>query len=119
MPTLILSESAGGTIRFKSVSHVLAIEDDLRIMTIWTSLSCLITIANVKSDAEASQLIDFLTKLRVSQKYLTIVNPTSVVGYLHNKTINFNVKVKHPGPGASANDSSYQSLQCFFCSWRK
>ena len=105
-----MSEGARGTIRFSSVSHLVAIEDDLRIMSIWTSVSCLITIANVKSDAEASRLIDFLTKLRVAQKHLTIVNPTSVVGYLHNKTINFNVKVKHPGPGASANDGSYLSM---------
>ena len=118
-----MSEGARGTIRFRSVSHLLALENNLRIMKIWASVSCMIAIANVNSDAEASQLIDFLTKLRVAQKHLTIVNPTSVVGYLHNKTINFNVKVKHPGPGASANDSSYLSMQLtaiwFFCRWRK
>ena len=106
-----MSEGARGTIRFSSVSHLVSMEDDLRIMSIWTSVSCLITIANVKSDAEASQLIDFLTKVRMAQKHMTIVSSTSDTRYLQNRTINFDVMVKKFGPGASANYSSYQSMQ--------
>ena len=67
------------------------------------------TLANVDSDAEASQLIDFSMKFHMAQKHLTIVNPTFNVGYLQNKTINFDVMVHHLGPGA--NDSSYPSIQ--------
>ena len=104
-----LSEGARSTMRFSSVSHLVAIEDDLRIMSIWTSVSCLITMAKVKSNAEASRLIDFLTKLRMAQKHLTIVKPSSDIRYLQNKTINFNVMVNHLGPGA--NDSTYHSIQ--------
>ena len=104
-----MSEGARGTIRFSSVSHLVSMEDDLRIMSIWTSVSCLITIANVKSDAEASRLIDFLTKLRMAQKHMTIVSSTSDTRYLQNKTINFNVMLNHLGPGA--NDSTYHSIQ--------
>ena len=103
-----MSEGARGTIRFRSVSHLLAIEYNLRIMKIWASVSCMIAIANVNSDAEASQLIDFLTKFRMAQKHLTIVNPTSDISYLLNKTINFNIMVEHLGPGASAYDSSHR-----------
>ena len=73
-------------------------------MTIMTSVSCLMTLANVDSDAEASRLIDFLTKFRMAKKHLTIVNPTLNLTYLQNKTINFNVMLHHLGPGA--NESS-------------
>ena len=58
------------------------------------------TIAHVRSDTEASQLIDFVTKFRIAQKYLTIVNPKLDIKSLQNKTINFNVLLYHIGPGA-------------------
>ena len=95
----LFSEDVRGTLRFISVSHLLTFDNDIRLMRILTSVSCLMTVADVNSDTEASKLIDFITKIRLAQKYLTIVNPKLNEESLQNKTINFNVVMHHHGPG--------------------
>ena len=88
-------------LRFRNVANLLRVEDKMRLMTILKSISCLMTIAHVNSDTEASQLIDFVTKFRMAQKYLTIVYSKLNVKFLQNKKINFNVMLHHFGPGAN------------------
>ena len=95
------SEGQGSILRFRNVANLLRVEDGMRLMIILKSISCLMTIAHVSSDTEASQLIDFVTKFRIAQKYLTIVNPKLDVKSLQNTTINFNVLLHHLGPGAN------------------
>ena len=87
------SEDAGGTLRFSSVSHLLTVENDTRLMKIVTSVSCLMIIADMSTDTELSQLIDVVTKFKVSRKHLIITIPELNVVSLLNKTINFNVVI--------------------------
>ena len=66
-----------------------------------SSISCLMTIAYVNSDTEASQLIDFMTEFRMEDINLTIVNPRLELKSIQNKTLNFNVMMNHHEPGAN------------------
>ena len=95
------SEGEGSVLRFRNVANLLRVEDKMRLMTILKSISCLMTIAHVNSETEASQLIDFVTTFQMAQKYLTIFNSNLNVTFLENKTINFNVMLHHFGPGAN------------------
>ena len=83
------------------MANLLRVEDDMRLMNIMKSISCLMTIAHVNHDTEASQLIDIVTKFRIAQKYLTIISNKFNMNYLQNKTINFNVMLNHLGPGTN------------------
>ena len=57
------------------------------------------TIAQLKSDMEASQLIDFMNQFKIASKSLTISYPKLDNKYLQRKAINFNVMLHQPGPG--------------------
>ena len=89
----VSSEDAGGTLRFRSVSHLLTVENDTRLLKIVTSVSCLMIIADVSTNTELSQLIDVVTKFKVSKKHLIVTIPQLNVVSLQNKTINFNVVI--------------------------
>ena len=57
------------------------------------------TIAQLKSDMEASQLIDFMNQFKIASKSLTISYPQLDKKHLQKKAINFNVMLHHLGPG--------------------
>ena len=77
------------------MASLLGIENDSRLLKIFSSTSCLKTIATVSSNMEVSNVIDFVSALRVSGKHLTLftskLNDTS----LQKKAINFNVVIYH------------------------
>ena len=93
------SELEGSVLRFRNVDDLLRGENDTRLLNILESISCMKTIARVNFDNESSKLIDFVTKFRMAQKHLTIINPKLNVNSLQNKTINFNVMLNYLGPG--------------------
>ena len=97
----LLSEGSWDVLRFSSVSNLLTTRNDVRLAMIVSSVSCLTTIADLNSETEASQLIDFMTKLRMVQINLTIVNPRLKLKSIQNKTLNFNVMMHHHEPGAN------------------
>ena len=61
------------------------------------------TIAEMKNEAEMSQLIDIVNEIRVSEKYLIIYIDTLNTVLLQNKTINFNVMINHRDTGVTIN----------------
>ena len=67
--------------------------------TITNSIKCLMAMAHVNSDAEATKLIDLLSEIRIAKKYLTIVASKLNMTSLQKKTINFNVILRHIKPG--------------------
>ena len=92
---LLSSGETDNSLRFRSLANLLVIKDDRRLMNIFSSISCLMTKANVSSNTEVSNVIDFVSALRVSKKHLTLftskLNDTS----LQKKAINFNVVIYH------------------------
>ena len=92
---LLSSEDSSNALRFRSLSNLLAIEDDPRLMNIFSSISCLMTIANVSSNMEVSNVIDFISALRVSKKHLTLFTSKLNDTCLQKKAINFNVVIFH------------------------
>ena len=77
------------------------VENTIRLVTITNSIKCLMTTANVNSDAEASILIDLLNEIRMTNKYLTIRALKLNMTLLQKKAINFNVILHHKKPGNS------------------
>ena len=96
---LYSSEDALITLRFNSVAHLRRFKDDRMLMDILSSFSCLMTIADVSTDTEASELVDTVTKFRNAKKQLIISIPKLNVAFLQNYTINFNVVIHHKGKG--------------------
>ena len=92
-------EDGMGSLRFGSVSHLMTIKHDIRLIKILTSVSCIVILADVSSDSEVSILIDILTSFKVSWKYLIITVPELNNSVLDNKTINFNVEIYDRGKG--------------------
>ena len=62
-------------------------------------ISCLTTIVHAQNDIEVSQVIDTVIQFRVAQKSLLITIPEVNINSLQNKTINFNVIIKHQTTG--------------------
>ena len=101
MPLLSPEYARRNTLRFRSVAHLLRIEYDTRLMNIFSSISCLRTIADVSTDTEVSHVIDIVSRLRIAKKHLTISAPKLNVASLQKKTINFNVVIYHRGTGSA------------------
>ena len=75
------------------------VENTIHLVTITNSIKCLTTTANVKSDAEATKLIDLLNEIRIAEKYLTIRATKLNMTSLQKNAINFNVILQDLKPG--------------------
>ena len=92
-------ENGRDSLRFGTVSHLMTVKHDIRLIKILTSVSCMVILADVSSDNEVSILIDILTSFKVAWKYLIITVPELNNSILDNKTINFNVEIYDTGKG--------------------
>ena len=92
---LVSSGDSSDVIRFHSLANLLRIENDSRLVNIFSSISCLITTANVSSNMEVSNVIDYVSTLRVSKKHLTVFTSKLNDTCLQKKAINFNVVINH------------------------
>ena len=95
---LVSSEDSSDVIRFHSLANLLRIENDSRLLNIFSSISCLMTTANVSSNMEVSNVIDYVSTLRVSKKHLTVFTSKLNDTCLQKKAINFNVVIYHNEP---------------------
>ena len=93
------TEDYGIVMRFNNIANLQRVENAISLETITNSITCLMAMAHVNSDAEATKLIDLLSEIRIAKKYLTIVIPKLNMTFLQKKTINFNVILRHSKPG--------------------
>ena len=70
-----------------------------KFRSLMARMSCLVTIAVMRNDAEMSQLIDIVNEIRVYKKYLIIFADTWNTTLMQKRTINFNVNINHRGRG--------------------
>ena len=70
-----------------------------RLLTVMESISCLTTTVQAQNDTEVAQVIDVVKQFRVAKKHLIINIHELNVNSLQNKTINFNVMIKHQSAG--------------------
>ena len=96
---LFLLVFGGGTISFQSFNYLLDTKDKVKFRSLMARMSCLVTIADLKSDTEFIQLLDLVKDIKISQKYVTIFIKTLNSTVLKNRTINFNVIFKHKDKG--------------------
>ena len=85
--------------RFTNLANLLRVENTISLWTITNSIKCLMAMAHVNSDVEATKMIDLLSEIRIAKKYLTIVVSKLNMTSLQKKTINFNVILRHIKPG--------------------
>ena len=90
-----VTEVDRSVIRFNNIANLLRFENTIHLGTITNSIHCLRTTAHVNSDAEATKLIDFLSEIRMTEKYLRITTPKLNMTSLQKKTINFNIIMLH------------------------
>ena len=86
-------------LRFRNVTKLLEYQIDGRLIYILKSISCLTTRIQAQNNIEASQVIEIVKQFRVAQKHLIITIPKLDIHGLQNKTINFNVMIKHQTTG--------------------
>ena len=81
--------------------NFLGIKDDQRLLSIVSSTSCLAITAEINGIGEVSKLIDFISGLNVKEKHLLIQMSFGLESeVLKNKSINFNVVIRHSSSGA-------------------
>ena len=61
------------------------------------SATCLTTIAEIGNSQETSMLVDFISRIKVRQKYLLVLTPSYNEISFVNKTINFDVIIIERG----------------------
>ena len=72
-------------------------ENDDRFASIMKSATCLTTIAEIGNSQETSMLVDFISRIKVRQKYLLVLTPSYNEISFVNKTINFDVIIIERG----------------------
>ena len=92
-------ENGRGSVRFGTVSHLMTVKHDIKLINVLTSVSCMVLLADVSIDSDVSILIDILTSFKVAWKSLIITVPELNNAVLENKTINFNVEIYHKRKG--------------------
>ena len=95
---LFISDIGRQMIIFNNIQQLLNVRDDERFSSIIASTSCLVAIAETNISEEVSQLIDFMTDLRVTNKRLLVLMSTKLdINLLNGKRTNFNVLIIHLG----------------------
>ena len=88
-----LSDVGRSTLRFRDVDQLLDVKDGNIFQSIMSSISCLMTLAEVDHTEEVSQLVDFVKEQRVVDKHLVVTVSTLNITSVLNKSFNFNVIV--------------------------
>ena len=79
----------------------LSMQDDERLSSIISSMSCLVMVAKTQTTEEAFQLMDFMNGIHVKRKHLHIQLSSGLdIKELEKKNINFNVEVDHLTSGS-------------------
>ena len=84
-------------LKFTQIEHLLKVGEDDRFASIMKSATCLITIAEIGNSQETSMLVDFISRIKVRQKYLLVLTPSYMEISFVNKTINFDVIIIERG----------------------
>ena len=95
----ITTDFGRGTTNFQNVQKLLEVGQGEIFRSMSARVSCLLTIARISNDLEASQLIDIMKGFKIAEKYLVIFAETLNNTLLRRKPINFNVMINHRYPG--------------------
>ena len=84
---------------FGSIRQLLEIKDDKTLASVLSSLSCLsVIVQSIKVD-DISLLVDFISNIRVKNKYLMAITSPLNTTLLQSKMINFNVMINQIDSG--------------------
>ena len=90
-----------GTLRFSNMKYFMSDQDDERLSSIISSMSCLVMVVETDTTEEASQLMDFMNGIHVKRKHLHVQLSSGLeIKELEKKNINFNVVVDHLSSGS-------------------
>ena len=78
---------------FANVKQLLGMGDDKTLTNVLSLTSCLTVIANSKNLDDISKLVDFVSNIKVKDKYLIIETTALNTTLLQNKKININVMI--------------------------
>ena len=78
---------------FANVKQLLGMGDDKTLTNVLSLTSCLTVIANSKNYDDISKLVDFVSNIKVKDKYLIIETTALNTTLLQNKKININVMI--------------------------
>lgn len=81
------------SLKFSKVETLIGVKDDLRISTIFSQVSCLMTIAELDSLEGISALVDFVADLRVPNRHLLLFTRWLDLNLIQNISINFDVLI--------------------------
>ena len=83
------------------MKYFMSDQDDERLSSIISSMSCLVMVVETDTTEEASQLMDFMTGINVKLKHMHIRLSSGLeIKELEKKNINFNVVVDHLSSGS-------------------
>ena len=80
-------------LRFSNVAKLVEAQNDMRLMSVISSVSCLRIMAEANTNTEVSHIIDIVNEFRVCEKYLTLRTPEFDIFSLQNKTMNSNIMI--------------------------
>ena len=86
---------------FKSFKQLVEVTESEKFKSITSGMSCLMIIAQMHNNWEASQLIEIVNGFKISKRYLIILIDTLNTTMLGKRTINFNVIINHKEPGTN------------------
>ena len=73
-------------------------DDSDGFISMVSSISCIVTKAQLRTDTEINALVDLVDRLATKQKYLVVSIPNLTnFTRLQNKSLNYNVVIYHDG----------------------
>ena len=89
---LDINEDFGAsTFRFKDAKELLKLRKSPQFLSLLSSISCLVTVAEPDASNEVLELIHMVNKFPVLEKYMLLIGSTFDDNAFENLTINFQV----------------------------
>ena len=105
-----LSEDDAAFMRFGNARELLGIKNDKAFIRVLSSSTCLSTIALSTKLEDVSNLVDFISNIKVKNKYLMVQTPTLNTTLLKSKKINFNVMINEVDSGMKQLEKLHSQL---------